>query len=88
MCCLQFGRGARLVQVIGPAVQLRDEDGAVRGDIYQLNGVERGQARGAVPRKSLLCEVIGGPIKQSAKLTGNPIKGRVKCGTSHSTELR
>lgn len=42
---MQVGRGARLVQVIGPAVQLREEDGKPRGDMYQLNGVERGQAR-------------------------------------------
>ena len=27
---------------------------------------------------AVLCELIGEPIKQSAKLTGEPIKGRVK----------
>ena len=38
-----MGRGAKLAAVIGPAVPLRDEAGKARGDIYQLNGVERGQ---------------------------------------------
>ena len=32
--------------MIGPAVPLRDEAGKARGDIYQLNGVERGQGLG------------------------------------------
>lgn len=40
---MQVGKGARLVQVIGPAVQLKNDDGKPSGDIYQLNGVERGQ---------------------------------------------
>ena len=40
---VQVGKGARLVQVIGPAVQLKNDDGKPSGDIYQLNGVERGQ---------------------------------------------
>ena len=34
---------------------------------------------------SALCELIGGPIKQSARLIGEPIKGPVKTGTPHST---
>ncbi len=43
---MQVGRTARLAGLIGPAVQLRDEAGKARGDIYQLNGVERGQSLG------------------------------------------
>lgn len=38
--------------MIGPAVQLRDEDGGPRGDIYQLNGVERGQVSTARMRRA------------------------------------
>ena len=34
-----------------------------------------------VRSSSALCELIGEPIKRSAKLTGEPIKGRVKTGT-------
>ena len=36
-------------------------------------------------RHAVLCEVIGEPIKQSAKLIREPIKGRVKTGSSQST---
>ena len=38
------------------------------------------------PVRPLLRELIGEPIKQSAELTGPPIKGRVKTGTSQSNE--
>ena len=37
------------------------------------------------PWRSVLCEVIGTPIKLSEQLSGEPIKGRVKTGASHST---
>ena len=33
----------------------------------------------------VLCELIGEPIKQSTKLIGEPIRGRVKTDTSQST---
>ena len=36
----------------------------------------------------MICELIGEPIKQSATSIGEPIKGRVKTGTSHSTGAR
>ena len=34
----------------------------------------------------MLCELIGEPIKHSAKLIREPINGRVKTGTLQSTE--
>ena len=34
---------------------------------------------------AVLFELIGEPIQQSAKLIREPIKGRVKTGTPHST---
>ena len=39
----------------------------------------------AVQVRAVLCELIGEPVKQSAKLIGEPIKGRVESGTSQST---
>ena len=36
-------------------------------------------------RRPVLCELIGEPIKQSVNLSGEPVKGRVKAGTSQST---
>ena len=42
----------------------------------------------ALPRRGtspVLCQLIEEPIKQSANLVGQPLKGRVKTGTSHST---
>ena len=36
----------------------------------------------------VLCEVIGEPFKQSATLIGEPVKGRVKTGTSQRTGPR
>ena len=41
-----------------------------------------------VRRRPVLCELMGEPIKQPAKLIGEPIKGRVKTGTSQSTGRR
>ena len=47
-------------------------------NVHQLTHGEAGQA-------SALSELIREPIKQSAKLIGEPITGRVKTGTSQST---
>ena len=44
----------------------------------------QGSEQGSGP---VLCELIGEPIKQSAKLIGEPIKGRAKTGTLLSTGL-
>lgn len=64
MSRMQVGRGARLIQVIGPAVPVREEGGKPAGHIYQLNGVERGQARAQLgariyaPSETKLCAGI------------------------------
>ena len=54
MSRMQVGRGARLIQVIGPAVPVREEGGKPAGHIYQLNGVERGQARAQLGARFLV----------------------------------
>ena len=69
-----------------------------RGRLHELAGRlehRSGQLRRQVLRDALeqllppvLCELIGEPIKQSAKLVEEPIKGRVETGTSHSTACR
>ena len=52
------------------------------GDELDFRTFSANLARGA---RAVLCEPIGEPIKQSAKLIGEPITGRAKTGTSHCT---
>ena len=73
-----------LVEERGP--ELVRPESALVAAVLQLAWlrVQRRQLATALRDAAVLCELIGEPIKQSAKLTREPVKGRVKTGTLHS----
>ena len=59
-----------------------------RQQLHQRPLLAAPQLRDLAQRAAPLCKLIGEPIRQSAELTGDTIKGRVKTGNSQSSGVQ